>query len=129
MRFELLEGENVLCSFSGSKVEARNIKEWFWKRAMTIGTWHLTNKRLVFEGEKPNPLFTLIMQKLPPEFYPLDQIEELKIVPWMKMEEALKIKMKSGEEVLLRRQWQTREKLEETKRLIEQAAASLKQSL
>lgn len=125
MVFELLQGEKILNSFSGSKVEAKSMKEWLFKRAMTVGMWHLTNKRLVFEGEKPNPFFTLIMSKLPPEFYPLDQIAELKIVPWMEVEETLEIKMRNGESVLLRLQWQTREKLEEVKKLIEETLKNL----
>jgi hypothetical protein len=121
MKLDALPGEKVLGSYSGSKIEAKSPKEWLFKRALTIGTWFLTNKRLIFEGEKPNPFFTLVMQKLPPEIYPLEDIDKLEVVPWMKMEEALKTTLKDGTTILIRLQWQTREKLELLRQSIEQA--------
>jgi len=124
VKLDSLPGEKFLGSFRGGKVEARTIKQWFFKRAMTIGTWYITNRRLVFEGEKPNPLFTLKMQKLPPEIYPLKDIVELNIVPWMKIEEALEVKMRNGKTVLIKLQGQTREKLEDFKKFIERAKES-----
>jgi len=115
VKLDSLPGEKFLGSFRGGKVEAKT---------MTVGTWYITNKRLVFEGEKPNPLLTLKMQKLPPEIYPLKDIIELNIVPWMKIEEALKIKMRNGKTVLIKLQGQTREKLEDFKKFIERAEES-----
>ena len=78
----------------------------------------------MFEEQKLNPLFTLVTKKLPENFN-LADITGMEIVPWMKMEDALKINFKEGEPVHLRLQWYSRKKLEGIKQQIEQAQKEL----
>ena len=127
-RTTLEKGEVIVREALGSKVEARSPKQWLVKRALTVGTWYLTNQRLIFEGKKPNPFFTFIWQKLEPETFRLNDLINIEIVPWMKLEEALKATFKERD-VLIRITWQTREKLVNFKEDIEKAKEKLLRNL
>lgn len=124
MRTILKKGEVVLREVSGSKVEAKSLKQWLVKRALTVGTWYLTNRRLIFEGKKPNPFFTFVWQKLEPETFRLNDLINLEIVPWMKVEKALKATFKERE-ILIRTTRQNRGKLVDFKEDIEKAKEEL----
>ena len=61
MKLDRLEGEEGLSFYIGEN-----------------GVWHVTNKRLIFEGEKWNPRFS-IMEKQQPQIYMLKDLKKAEI--------------------------------------------------
>jgi len=130
MHTQLLDGEKIIRAFDGSRPEAKSVGEWLTTPALVVGTWILTNKRLIFEGKRPSVWAVGLSALLTPTpedtNINLSDVQTLEIVSWLKIEKALKATLTVGE-VLIRFNWQTDEKLNTFKDEILKAKQALRQ--